>query len=80
MFNVSMNIGDVTQGEASTWAQELANIYADMEIDNIKMSGNKIFSAGMDDTQPDDINMRIEQYLTMNEIFSVDPAIIIVPV
>jgi hypothetical protein len=75
-----MNIGDVTQGEASTWAQELANIYADMEIDNIKMSGNKIFSAGMDDTQPDDINMRIEQYLTMNEIFSVDPAIIIVPV
>ncbi|MGA8842292.1 MAG: hypothetical protein WB511_01790, partial [Nitrososphaeraceae archaeon] len=53
---------------------ELSNVYADMEIDNVKVSGNKItFDAGfsaMDDTQPDDIKMRLDEYLTMNEAFT----------
>jgi hypothetical protein len=73
MLNVTIDTNGINQEEASAWAQELANIYADMEIDNIKVSGNKIsFSAGfsgMDDTQPDDIKMRLDEYLTMNEAF-----------
>jgi hypothetical protein len=73
MLNVTIDTNGVNQEEASAWAQELANVYADMEIDNIKVSGNKIsFSAGfsgMDDTQPDDIKMRLDEYLTMNEAF-----------
>lgn len=73
MLNVTIDTNGVDQEEASAWAQELANVYADMEIDNIKVSGNKIsFSAGfsgMDDTQPDDIKMRLDEYLTMNEAF-----------
>lgn len=73
MLNVTIDTNGVKQEEASAWAQELANVYADMEIDNIKVSGNKIsFSAGfsgMDDTQPGDIKMRLDEYLTMNEAF-----------
>ena len=73
MLNVTIDTNGVNQEEASAWAQELANVYADMEIDNIKVSGNKIsFSAGfsgMDDTAPEDIKMRLDEYLTMNEAF-----------
>lgn len=73
MLNVTIDTNGVNQEEASAWAQELANVYADMEIDNIKVSGNKIsFSAGfsgMDDTGPEDIKMRLDEYLTMNEAF-----------
>jgi len=73
MLNVTIDTNGINQEEASAWAQELANVYADMEIDNIKVSGNKIsFSAGfsgMDDTQPEDIKMRLDEYLTMNEAF-----------
>jgi hypothetical protein len=73
MLNVTIDTNGVNQEEASAWAQELANVYADMEIDNIKVSGSKIsFSAGfsgMDDTQPEDIKMRLDEYLTMNEAF-----------
>ena len=73
MLNVTIDTNGINQEEASAWAQELANVYADMEIDNIKVSGNKIsFSAGfasMDDTTPEDIKMRLEEYLTMNEAF-----------
>ena len=73
MLNVTIDTNGINQEEASAWAQELANVYADMEIDNIKVSGNKLsFSAGfsgMDDTPPEDIKMRLEEYLTMNEAF-----------
>jgi hypothetical protein len=51
----------------------MANVYADMEIEDVKVSGNKIsFKAGfsgMDDTDPDDVKMKVEEYLTMNEAF-----------
>jgi hypothetical protein len=44
-----------------------------MQISDVNVSGNKIsFKAGfsgMDDTEPDDIKMKIEEYLTMNESF-----------
>jgi hypothetical protein len=81
-FNVSLNTDGVNQGEASNWVEELANIYADMQIENIKVSGNKLsFSvgfSGMDDTQRDDIKMRVEEYMTMNEIFDIDTTQIII--
>jgi hypothetical protein len=39
----------------------------------VSVSGSKIsFNAGfsgMDDTKPDDIKMRLDEYLTMNEAF-----------
>jgi hypothetical protein len=51
----------------------MANVYADMEIEDVKVSGNKIsFKAGfsgMDDTDPDDVKMKVDEYLTMNEAF-----------
>jgi hypothetical protein len=44
-----------------------------MQITDVNVSGNKIsFKAGfsgMDDTEPDDVKMKIEEYLTMNETF-----------
>jgi hypothetical protein len=45
-----------------------------VEITDVKISGNKITCkaglSGMEDTQPDDIKMKIEEYLTMNEAFN----------
>jgi hypothetical protein len=64
MCKVSIDTNGVNQDEGKAWVDELGNIYADMEIDNVSVSGNKIsFSAGfsgMDDTQPDDIKMRLD--------------------
>jgi hypothetical protein len=46
-----------------------------MEIEDVNISGNKIsFKAGfsgMEDTEPDDIQMKIEEYISMNEAFQV---------
>ena len=73
MCKVSIEANGLNQEEGKAWVDELANIYADMEIENVSVSGNKItFDAGfsgMDDTQPDDIKMRLDEYLTMNEAF-----------
>lgn len=73
MCKVSIEANALNQEEGKAWVDELANIYADMEIENVSVSGNKItFDAGfsgMDDTQPDDIKMRLDEYLTMNEAF-----------
>ena len=73
MCKVTIDTNGIKDEEGKEWVDELANIYADMEIDDVKVSGNKIsFSAGfsgMDDTQPDDIKMRLDEYLTMNEAF-----------
>jgi hypothetical protein len=73
MLNVNIDTSGVDANEAKEWANELANIYADMQIDDINVSGNKVsFKAGlqgMDDTEPDDIKTKIEEYLTMNEAF-----------
>ena len=75
MLNVNIDTNGIDQQEAQDWVSELANVYADMEIEDIKVSGNNIsFKAGlsgMDDTEPDDLKMKIDEYLSMNEAFEV---------
>ena len=73
MLNVEIETSGVDTNEAREWVNELANVYADMQIEDVNVSGNKIsFKAGyqgMDDTEPDDIKTKIDEYLTMNEAF-----------
>lgn len=73
MLSVNIDTSGVDQTEAKDWVNELANVYADMQISDVNVSGNKIsFKAGfsgMEDTEPDDVKMKIEEYLTMNEAF-----------
>jgi hypothetical protein len=73
MLNVTIDTSGVDKQEAEDWVNELANVYADMEIADTNISGNKIAFkagfAGMEDTEPDDVKMKIEEYLTMNEAF-----------
>ena len=73
MCKVAIETNGLNQDEGKAWVDELSNIYADMEIENVSVSGSKIsFDAGfsgMDDTEPDDIKMRLDEYLTMNEAF-----------
>ena len=75
MLTVNIDTSGVDSNEAQEWVNELANVYADMEVEDVNVSGNKIsFKAGysgMDDTEPEDIRMKIEEYLTMNEAFEV---------
>jgi hypothetical protein len=73
MLTVNIETGGVNENEAKDWVTELTNVYADMEIEDVNVSGNKIsFKAGfsgMEDTEPDDVKMKIDEYLTMNEAF-----------
>jgi hypothetical protein len=73
MLTVNIETGGVNENEAKEWVNELTNVYADMEIEDVNVSGNKIsFKAGfsgMDDIEPDDVKMKIDEYLTMNEAF-----------
>lgn len=73
MLTVNIETGGVNENEAKEWVTELTNVYADMEIEEVNVAGNKIsFKAGfsgMDDTEPEDIKMKIDEYLTMNEAF-----------
>jgi hypothetical protein len=73
MLTVNIETGGVNENEAKEWVTELTNVYADMEIEEVNVSGNKIsFKAGfsgMEDTEPDDIKMKVDEYLTMNEAF-----------
>jgi len=73
MLNVNIDTSGIDANEAKEWVNELANVYADMQISDINVSGNKIsFKAGfsgMNDTEPEDIKMKLEEYLTMNETF-----------
>ncbi|MGA9844217.1 MAG: hypothetical protein WBQ25_18085 [Nitrososphaeraceae archaeon] len=73
MLSVNIDTSGVAQDEAKEWVNELANVYADMEVEDVNVSGNKIsFKAGfqgMDDTEPDDIKNKLQEYLTMNEAF-----------
>ncbi len=75
MFNVNIETEGFDQNEAKEWVNEMANVYADMEVSDVNISGNKIsfktgFS-GMDDTTADDIRMKLDEYLTMNDAFKV---------
>jgi len=73
MLSVNIDTSGVDAAEAKEWVNELANVYADMQVSDVNVSGNKIsFKAGfsgMDDTEPEDIKMKLEEYLTMNETF-----------
>ncbi len=73
MLSVNIDTSGIDPNEAKEWVNELANVYADMQISDVNVTGNKIsFKAGfsgMEDTEPDDIKMKIEEYLTMNESF-----------
>ena len=75
MLNVNIDTNGIDQQEARDWTAELANVYADMEIEDVNVSGNNIsFKAGlsgMDDTESDDLKMKIDEYLSMNEAFEV---------
>lgn len=74
MLNVTIETTGVDAAEAKEWVSELANVYADMEVSDVNVSGSKIsFKAGfsgMDDTESDDIKMRLDEYLTMGEAIS----------
>lgn len=73
LLTVNIETSGIGESEAKEWVTELTNVYADMEIEDISVSGGKIsFRAGlsgMEDTSPDDIKMKIDEYLTMNEAF-----------
>lgn len=75
MYNVTVETTGVDANAAQEWANELANVYADMSVSDVNVSGGKIsFKAGMtgmDDTEPDDIRMKLDEYLVMHEAFSV---------
>ena len=75
MFNVNIEAEGFDTNEAQEWVNEMGNVYADMEVSDVNISGNKIsfktgFS-GMDDTTADDIRMKLDEYLTMNDAFKV---------
>ena len=47
MFNVNIDTEGLNQSEAQEWANKLANVYTDMEVSDVNVSGNKIsFKAG----------------------------------
>ena len=69
MIQVNLEVGNVESAEE--WANEIVNVYADMEISDVNISGNKIsFKAGlsgMDDITGDDIKLKIDEYATMSD-------------
>ena len=73
MFNVNIEAEGFDTNEAQEWVNEMGNVYADMEVSDVNVSGNKInFKAGfsgMDDTTEDDIRMKLDEYMTMHELF-----------
>jgi hypothetical protein len=76
MYTVNIDTDGFESNEAQEWVNEMANVYADMEVSDVNVSGKKIsfktgFS-GMDDTTEDDIRMKLDEYLTMNDAFKVN--------
>ena len=73
MYTVNIDTDGFESNEAQEWINEMANVYADMEVSDVNVSQNKIsFKAGfggMDDTTEDDIRMKLNEYLTMHELF-----------
>ena len=75
MIVVNLKVSNVDPQEGEAWVNEIVNVYADMEVSEINASNNSIsFKAGfsgMDDTTPADIELKINEYITMNEAFPV---------
>ena len=73
MFKVNIEAEGFDANEVQEWVNEMGNVYADMEVSDVNVSGNKIsFKAGysgMDDTTEDDIRMKLDEYMTMHELF-----------
>ena len=47
MLSVNIDTSGVAQDEAKEWVNELANVYADMEVEDVNVSGNKnLFQGG----------------------------------
>ncbi|KAF6242438.1 hypothetical protein C6988_08560 [Nitrosopumilus sp. b1] len=75
MIQVNLETEGIDKHEAEEWVHEIANVYADMEVSDVDVSGKKIsFRAGlsgMDDTTSEDIQQKIDEYITMNEAFQI---------
>ncbi len=75
MIQVNLDTDNVDKEQAQEWVNEITNVYADMEISDVNVSGNKIsFKAGfsgMDDTTSGDIELKINEYQTMTEVFEI---------
>ena len=75
LIQVNIETEGIDKDEAQEWAHEIANVYADMEVSDVNISGKKIsFQAGlsgMDDTTSEDIQQRMEEYVTMTETFPI---------
>ncbi len=71
MMKVELDVENVNSDQAKYWVDEIANQYADLVVENVNISGNKVAfdigSPSMDDLSADDVKFRIEEYLTMNE-------------
>lgn len=75
MIQVNIDAESVDQNEAQEWVNEIVNVYADMEVSNVNVSGNKVsFQAGlsgMDDTTSEDIRQKVDEYVTMTETLQI---------
>ena len=75
MIQVNLDTENVDKNEAQEWVHEIVNVYADMEVSNVNISGNKVsFQAGlsgMDDTTSEDIRQKIDEYIAMNEMLQI---------
>jgi hypothetical protein len=73
MISVNIETNGYGVSDPKDWANEISNVYADVELANLSVSGNmisfKMGFSGMDDTSPEDVKTKIEEYLTMNEAF-----------
>ena len=75
MIQVNLETEAADKDEALDWVHEIVNVYADMEVSDVNVSGNTVsFQAGlsgMDDTTSDDIRQKIDEYNTMNETLQI---------
>ncbi|MBM3894965.1 MAG: hypothetical protein FJ359_00820 [Thaumarchaeota archaeon] len=75
MIQVNLETDGIDKHEAQEWVHEITNVYADMEVSDVNVSGKKIsFHAGfsgMDDTTSDDIRQKIDEYIAMSETFQI---------
>lgn len=76
MFKVTINTEGYDYNEAQEWVNELANTNDDLEVSDIHFIDSKIiFKAGLsgiDDTNADDIRMKLDEYIMMHEQFKVN--------
>ena len=75
MIQVNLETEGTDKDEAQEWVHEIVNVYADMEVSDVSISGNTVsFQAGlsgMDDTTSEDIRQRIDEYNTMTETLQI---------